>query len=292
MGLADDTYKETDVPLPQDLFMHAAALRDGVEGMAKVETTMAQCNTQIEASRAALADVQSQFAACRTTLDDGVAAAIEGELAEVAASLDQAQSIEAAKAKAWETLQGPLRLLSGPADGVRAAMPKHNVLDAPPDPSGSSVRLEQLLSQLKELRITRLNGIDTLRKDLGDVNIVGSLAAAADPQPVLEAAMRELDTAAEPVRANLARQQQLIKDMVEANANTVQQRKFVKEHQQKQRDFIAKLQKSCVPTSALQKDRGGERESAHKKRETSNLCAHSGLGSQVPRILRSSNQGR
>lgn len=244
MGLADNSYKDTDVALPKELFIHAAALRDSSEGIAKVEATMAKCGTRNAEARSAISAVDGDFSRCRTMLDQPTAAAIEREIADVGNALDRAENIEKAKAKAWDAVQGPLRLLAGPANGVREAMPKHNVLDAPRDVGGASERLEGLLKQLKEIRVARLNEFDAFRLNLESKEVLQALATAADPPAVLDEAKRELEAAAVAIRANMAFQDSLIKDLVEANANTVQQRKFVKEHQQKQRDFIANLETS------------------------------------------------
>eukprot|EP00038_Savillea_parva_P001523 m.104689 g.104689 ORF g.104689 m.104689 type:complete len:1549 (-) comp10533_c0_seq2:22-4668(-) len=243
MGLADDSYKETNVALPKELFIHGAALRDSSEGMVKVETTMKKCHARNAEARTKLDAARGLYAECRSILDSSVAQAIEQEIGQVQASLEHAETIEAAKLKAWENLQDPLRLLAGPADGVRSAMPQHNVLDAPHD-GGASATLEGLLTQLKELRFARLNAVDSFRKSLESREILQALATAPEPTEVLTRAKRDLEDTAQPVRDNLAQQAPLIKRIVEANANTVHQRKYIQEHQERQREFIGRLTKA------------------------------------------------
>eukprot|EP00036_Acanthoecidae_sp_10tr_P008760 CAMPEP_0182929828 /NCGR_PEP_ID=MMETSP0105_2-20130417/22827_1 /TAXON_ID=81532 ORGANISM="Acanthoeca-like sp., Strain 10tr" /NCGR_SAMPLE_ID=MMETSP0105_2 /ASSEMBLY_ACC=CAM_ASM_000205 /LENGTH=1523 /DNA_ID=CAMNT_0025068023 /DNA_START=60 /DNA_END=4631 /DNA_ORIENTATION=- len=241
MGLHDNNYKETDIPLPQVLFMNAAALRDPIEGMRKVERIFEECDAKNTAAHEVITKVKTDFAACKGNLDGVTVAAIETEVASIEHALGQSDATEKAAKQFWSSLNGALRLLSGPADGVRAAMPAHNPVDAPTEGQAASALLESLLGQLKELQVARLNAMDTCRRALESQEILQTLAKADDPAATLAEAKTKAAEAAAPVRANLESQGPLLKAIVEANAGTVEQRKFIKDHQNKQQAFIDEL---------------------------------------------------
>ena len=213
--------------VPAEVFTKAAVLRDTTgQGVPGFEDKLVRLQQRC-------ADMGRTLATCAACVPTD--SPLASELSALQTSLAEAESLDSETREAFTALQPSLALLCGPAESIKASLPKSSSgssntgSGSTGDSTAAATRVTELVEKTKLLLRLRREALRELRTSVAADDITAALVAATDPAAVMMEEIKKHATAELKLRANIESQDKLLPALVEAHAATASTRQSKEE---------------------------------------------------------------